>query len=446
MMLAPRTVGRIIAGTARDVHPPLYYLSLHYWIKLFGTSEFAARSLSAGFTLVTVVVMYMLVKRLFSRSAASLAALFLALGPFLVRYGQEARMYAMVAFLMSLATLFLVYATTTTKKYWYYLYGLTIAAALYTHYYTIFVILAHWLYVFYLQFSGGKVKPLKDWHWWGGNALALALFLPWLPTAYHQFTRVQAAFWIPPVNVHTLPATFNEFVTFTAPAWLNVTRLILVVAFLAWIAGLIWRRPDKRSGLVLLTLYMITGPLAVFALSLRRPIYVDRYFVFAAVAFYALLGVLIAIGLPDGWAKFRGLLAALLIILFGWGVKNVYSQADHQMRQVATTVNSHFAAGDVVISGEIYTYFDFSYYNRTGQVAKLLAPTGVSGYNESGLIYDQPGVVVKSYSNLRPSSNRVWVVGKTGDHDYFIKIPANWTAIGPHYQSGYVAAQEYLIK
>jgi len=39
--------------------PPLYYILLHYWMKIFGESEIATRSLSIlGFALATVVVIY----------------------------------------------------------------------------------------------------------------------------------------------------------------------------------------------------------------------------------------------------------------------------------------------------------------------------------------------------------------------------------------------------
>ncbi len=36
-------------------NPPLYDIILHYWIKLWGTTEIALRSLSATFSLFTVI-------------------------------------------------------------------------------------------------------------------------------------------------------------------------------------------------------------------------------------------------------------------------------------------------------------------------------------------------------------------------------------------------------
>ena len=79
MMLSSQSPAQIIARTARDVHPPLYYISLHYWMKLFGMSEIGAPSLSAAFMLGTIIVGYMLAKRLFGHYVGRLAAVLLAL-------------------------------------------------------------------------------------------------------------------------------------------------------------------------------------------------------------------------------------------------------------------------------------------------------------------------------------------------------------------------------
>ena len=103
LMLAPQSVSQILARTGRDVHPPLYYLSLHFWLELFGHSELAARSLSLACSVGTIVVIFFLMRDLFGPRPARLAALLAAAAPFLIRYAQEARMYAMVAFWLALA-------------------------------------------------------------------------------------------------------------------------------------------------------------------------------------------------------------------------------------------------------------------------------------------------------------------------------------------------------
>ena len=115
MMITGFSPVEIIERTARDVHPPLYYLATHFWQLLFGTSELAARSFSAACGLVTIVLAYLLMRKLFTEGTARLAALFVALGPFAVRYSDEARMYGLAAMLAVAATYVLV--RIATSKY-----------------------------------------------------------------------------------------------------------------------------------------------------------------------------------------------------------------------------------------------------------------------------------------------------------------------------------------
>ena len=453
MMLAPQHPLQIIARTARDVHPPLHYLTLHYWMRLFGQSEAAARGLSVAFSLATIFVAYLLLRRLFGAYTARFAALLLAGAPFLVRYAQEARMYSMVAFLLTLATYYLVKAQQDGWTPNWYIYAGLMAAAFYTHYFAVFMVAVHWLYVLlstpkYSRRHQVITQGLWQRHWWLANASIVLLFLPWVPSAYAQFTRVQSAFWIPPVNHLTLPKTVSQFLTYTANLrWLDPQWSLAAAALLALLTvlALILNRPRWRN-LVLIALMATLAPAAVFMLSAQRPIYIDRYFVFAAVGFYCLLAAIIT---NQPWHKVKflpELSLAGLLVLFGYGILSVHEQSNHQMRIVASQVNQQYQPGDGLVAGELYVYFDFSYYNRTGTTLQLLAPGGVTGFGESSLLYDRSAeIVLKELRQMRPDSGFVWVIGKTGPHDYFDKVPGNWKPVGPKIEAGYSAAQKYQV-
>ncbi len=86
----------IVRRSGNDISPPLYYLLLAGWGRLVGTSEFALRALSVGWSLVTVALTAALGHRVGGRRVALFAALLAALSPFALHYAQEARMYAMV--------------------------------------------------------------------------------------------------------------------------------------------------------------------------------------------------------------------------------------------------------------------------------------------------------------------------------------------------------------
>ena len=60
----------IIRIVARDTSPPLYYICLHTWMKFFGTSEVAIRSLSFLFFLGTAITVFFIAKHLWDKKTA----------------------------------------------------------------------------------------------------------------------------------------------------------------------------------------------------------------------------------------------------------------------------------------------------------------------------------------------------------------------------------------
>ena len=137
------------------------------------------------------------------------------------------------------------------------------------------------------------------------------------------------------------------------------------------------------------------------------------------------------------------MVAVIIILVQLVGLRNVNAQANHKMSEVVGYINSGFMVGDSIVSGELYTYFDGSYYNSTGSTILLYTGSGrPNGYGESGLIFDK-GVYLDSYNEL--SSKRVWVLGKTGQHSYFDNVPSNWKLL-ESYSAGYSAVRLYQIQ
>lgn len=435
MMLIQHGPLEIIARTARDFHPPLYYLVAHWWSLLFGTSELAIRSLSVACGVGIVILTYFIVKRLkFSEGTARLATLFMAFAPFLVRYSEEARMYGMAAFLICAATLALLVALdyrgkSTRKQHlrWWLIYGALMAAALYTHYYVGFLIFVHIGYAWHSY--GGFKNMLQTRAWWAGNLFAAGLFSLWIPTVIAQVTRVQGGYWIPPANAETIPNTLLQFMSFASNYLSSSIEMLLVVALACYVTFVIARtnKPD-RPRLFFAIGWTVVPLLIALLASLKQPVYYDRYFAYAAVGFYLLLAVLITSAHIKTWLK--QLLVVAVLLLFCVGIANVAHQANHQMRTIGAHVTENFESGDIIISAELYTYFDFSYYNRTDAPVHLLSEDRLSGYGESSLLYDtQNDIVVHQLSNVNGPS-RVWLVGKPGDKDYYTtKLPSNWHPI-----------------
>ena len=106
--IAERSLQLITEAAAGDIHPPLYYYTLHVWRGIFGSSEFALRSLSAVLGVMLVWLTFLIARKVFDANVGLIAALMVAINPFQVYYSQEARMYMLLAVISAAATLMLM--------------------------------------------------------------------------------------------------------------------------------------------------------------------------------------------------------------------------------------------------------------------------------------------------------------------------------------------------
>lgn len=140
--------GNVLDSLIEDVHPPLYILIARWWAIAFGSSVGVIRSLSAVFGILVFPCLYWLCLELFESSAVGgIALAFMAVSPFHVLYAQEARQYSMwtVSILLSCASL--LWAIRQPSKWRWLIYGATVALGFYTHYFAVFVQLAHGIYI-----------------------------------------------------------------------------------------------------------------------------------------------------------------------------------------------------------------------------------------------------------------------------------------------------------
>jgi 4-amino-4-deoxy-L-arabinose transferase-like glycosyltransferase len=196
---AANDLGSILELTAVDIHPPLYYLLLKIWTTIFGSSAFSARFLSVVVGTATVPLLYATGRRLMGEKAGLLAAFLLAISPFHVYYSQEVRMYVLVT-LLGLAAFYFALRWNAGSGQSGRLgiglgYVVAAGAALYTQYYSVFLLLALNITVLIRWWrsrvsmrqtaehgpSSTTRQPARALLSWLGAQLAVAvLFLPWI--------------------------------------------------------------------------------------------------------------------------------------------------------------------------------------------------------------------------------------------------------------------------
>ncbi len=158
MHIAGLPFSEMVDALRHDGHPSLYYLLLGWWMDLFGDSNGAARALSGAASLATVPVLRAIGRRR-SPLLGTVAALVGLTSPFLLRYGTEARMYALLTLLVALAWLALERAADDPRIGRLGLLALATAALVHTHYWTFWLIGATVLILAYVFVT----EPARRW-------------------------------------------------------------------------------------------------------------------------------------------------------------------------------------------------------------------------------------------------------------------------------------------
>jgi len=419
IQISHKSLPEIVEETSKDVHPPLYYFALHYWIKLFGDSEFSSRLLSAVFGTLAILMIYCLSVLLFEHATGLLASLLLALSPFNIAFSQEARMYTLFILLALLSIYFFIKVLESRSPFALAAYVLSSALLLYTHVYSLFVIIAQNLYWLSLLFISRETFKRTWKRWLLAQTLVFLLFLPWLSILVQQVSHVQKGFWIPRPMARTILDTFVTYAGSNELAW-----ILFPLVGLAIFLGLRGRSENvegeaalsekqdsalsRRLKIHLLLLWLLCPLILPFIISqFSTPIFQTKYTIAASLAFI----ILAARGLLGvRFHQLRMLLVLLLLCFSLADLRNYYGAIKKDMwRESVARFEQLAEPGDLVLFNDRSGQTPFDYYLkrtdvvekgfpdyeselRADNLAELLRPA-IEGHDRVWLVISHPGLL-----------------------------------------------------
>jgi uncharacterized membrane protein len=370
--------------TQSDNNPPLYYMILHFWVSLFGDSEFSSRFPSVIFGSLSVFAIYGLGNLLFGRKTGLLAALILATSVFHVWFSQEARSYSLLTLLTLLSFYcFLKLLCAPRQKHFTAAYLATGVLLLYTHYYGLPVIAAQNIYFFTQYFRGGKPGRLELRKWVKLQLVLLLLFLPASVLMVIQGSALRKGFWITEPAVSEV---LGYFMTYSGSTPLLIILLVFSLISVTGLVGLknvgIFRtgfQPHEDSSgatgipyggrVYLLIVWMLSLILIPFLISLIiTPVLIYRYTIGASPVLY----LLASRGITGTNNNKLILVLACLITVFSIA-NNVekYGQIDKfQWREAVAYIEAEAGYGDILA---VYPQFELEpvrYYSGRKDILK----------------------------------------------------------------------------
>jgi uncharacterized membrane protein len=158
-----RMADTIIALAVEDAaQPPFYYFIARLWVKVFGDSIKAIRSLSAVISLLSLPCLYWLCRELFDLSLVGwIAVALMAVSPFHILYAQEAYQYSLWTVIIIVSNAALLRGLQVQRRWVWSIYAASIAVGLYTHTLFSLVVIAHGVYIAGVYLRKSNLNELR---------------------------------------------------------------------------------------------------------------------------------------------------------------------------------------------------------------------------------------------------------------------------------------------
>ncbi len=368
-------------------HLPLYFV-VSSWFVPFGLDERIMRLPAAVFGAASCAALFMVGRSLGNWRSGLLAAMLLALAPFQVQYGQEARSYTLVTTMILVGLWGLVLLARdpdAAARRWrepgsarsaWLLYGIGTALALDTLSVAVFWLLAANLGAAMIAIRTPAVRRGFGRNWLLVQLAVLAVYLPFVAgmAVLTKGDMGSGLDWVPPITTHSAWATlqtvygmrissliafriFPSSLDLLGVGWLGI--LVTLLAAVGLVAGF-------RRGLIgtILAIALLTLPIGLAASSLVSSVWMPRYLLWSGPIFFLLAGL----GLIRLPARLQ---VPCLLLLAGLGLANLLpyyrTETKPLWNQAAAALLQDRQPGDVVLTDDPGTVHMMNVYlARTG--------------------------------------------------------------------------------
>jgi len=418
-----QTLVHQLAADGTITRNAVYYFLAHFWVLPFEITEASIRSLSALFGVLSVGMMYLVGRELFDEKVGLLSSLLIAVSEFQIQHSQEARFYSLFV-LLTLLSIYCYMLALRMKQPRRWIFSSLINILLfYTHTFAIFIFAVEYLH--YITCWKDNKNTVV---WWGISQvlLVLAILTGLLPMLREESVAGlgDGLAWIAVPSLKDLLRTVYGYlfpqnyqhswffigVSFAIGlAFFTVATIVFNIRragghrfaeVKTWFQNVRFP-PRVSSEWMLVAVWLFCPVILPFIYSMIfSPVFVDRYTICAAPAFYLLVAALIS-RIRRVVPIYISLVALMIVIVPG--LQDYYvADINEQWQEAAVYVQENSQANDVIIfapDAEGYQDKSFDWY-YTG----TLPSCGIS----SSVKDDR--AIAEVLSSCTTGHDRVWVI------------------------------------
>jgi len=402
-----------------DVHPPLYQVLLFYWAKVFGSSEFAIRALSAIAGILAVIFMYVFSKDLFDENVRINSTIILCFSSSAMYFSQEARSYSILLMFSVVSTIIWLKLlknidNSDINKSDFIIYAISAILVSYTHYFGFILILYQLVYLIICSFV--SKKSIKK------NILLSSIILIsvsiWV--GFHFLTELQSKlsgnYWI---EKPTLMFFVMYFGFVLNPLTLSIPLLIIVPAIVKYkdfFANLKESAKFSLNSPFYALIYLAFFPLiSLFIVSMQTPILINKFLIILFPAYYLLIAYWISQN--NFFKDYKGILYVIIVsfIMLNVSLRSYYNVLFKQNWRQAI---------EFIVSNDNENIETFSSGETTNKYSKYYLDMFNEKYNKKVIL---DNIKNKSLDSIfKNNKNKIVLVLNTKydmlDKNYFEKL------------------------
>jgi mannosyltransferase len=377
-----------------------YYVLAHTVMRLFPGATLdaevtAVRMISVIAAALTAVVLVRIGRQLDSLAVGVVAGVIYALEPFVTRYAQEARSYALVALIAAASTYALLRAC---RKPWlrrrWVLYAALMVLGPVFNLLSVMLVLVHAVYV--LVTAPAAIRRV----WAVATAGAFTVLAPFASVAFSQRGQVD---WITAPSLENLRA-FLEIQFHSAAVPLAFLVIGVVALWLGPRIGL--SSLPNRNAFILGLSWVLLPPIVLWTVSQFDPLFDWRYMVFSLPGGALMLASMATFVRPYGIV-----VPIIAVIMTGYPMQLMYRDAEmghsEDIRHTTAYLQSEAQEGDVILFVPWYMrILEQMYPERFSELEDLAIGEGPI---ESQTIFGMERPATEVGQEL-PAHRRVWLV------------------------------------
>ena len=320
----------IIKQLSTGNNPPLYEILLHFWIKLFGISEFSVRMPSLLFSCITLILLFKIGNNFFNKRTALYVSLIFIFSNYHIIFAHEARVYGLMGMLSTMSIFYYLKVITINKtnKWNFTLLILSNILLIYSHYFGIFVLLV--ISIHFIISKELRNKLFK--HFILAIGIIIFLYLPNILVVFNRFmdSSVNGTWIQPPSGYESI---YNMLWSFSnAP----VVTVCVIIVLLSTLIKFYIKRKIVKSNIIankLIIVWFTFTFFFMFFISYWIPVFFDRYLMNVSISFCLLLAIASDYLIEKKNLKF--IIPSIICLLFIFTTKpNVTNK-----RNVSETIN-----------------------------------------------------------------------------------------------------------